>query len=657
MIEESVPPASPLAQTRLLRGVPPAQVAELIGRFKTERYAPRDFIVREAERGDSLFIVESGMVEVVVRSNDGSDSVLSRLGPGETFGEMALLTGEPRSAAVRAMAPTVVRVVPRDEFLDIAVRYPVLLFNLSRVLVGRLSQASRVAAHARQPEVVAIVGDVPPVLGSLIATNLAAALSTTTHRRVLLVDVATQHASRLPGREQCPALAGLWSKSEGELSVPPLRFGASRFKAVSLPEDGGLLRAIRPLSLIEAGAWMRSVADFVVVNLVPESVSDLQLILSQADQVYVLVTANQLAAQRGRERLAAALSACPVADRVYPVVLSDDGASLVDARERTRMALGRPARVVLPGQVQLLRDASREPAPMVIQASHLAFSRTMRWLARDTAHLKVGLALGAGGARGFAHVGVFRFLEQFGIPNDYIAGTSMGSVIGAPRALGMDIQQGEEVMRRLHEKFTNLLRPTMSLMTSLLSPKGTEETFRELVGDATFEELPVPFAAVAADLETAKPIVLRRGSVAQAIRASSAIPMVWPPVEIGPYRLVDGGVLNPVPTQPVRDLGADIVIAVDLSGRAAHDETPTGPQLKRQPNIFQNLLRCHDIMMADRAVRDCLLADVVIRPRFATVGWKHFDKADDYAAAGYAAASEAAPALRKLLPWLDPEHS
>jgi NTE family protein len=186
-------------------------------------------------------------------------------------------------------------------------------------------------------------------------------------------------------------------------------------------------------------------------------------------------------------------------------------------------------------------------------------------------------------------------------------------------------------------------------MQALFKPEAVEATYRELVGDATFEELPVPFAVVAADLETARPIVFTSGSLADALRASSSIPGVWPPKEIGKMRLVDGAVLNPVPTQAVRDLGADVVIAVDLSSKG--DGQPS--DILRQTNLLQNVMRCVDIMTADRAVRDCLLADVVIRPKFEITGWKAFEHADAYAEAGYVAAEEVFSSIQKLLPWLD----
>jgi NTE family protein len=639
-----------LLASPLFRGINPERVAEVVQLFISRKFAPEALIVREGEPGDSLFIIESGLVEVFLISATDEVTVLSRLGPGEAFGEMAVLTGEPRSAAVRAVTPTTVRVVERDLFLRAAAETPLLLFNLSRVLVGRLSRASRAAAHIKGSQVVAIMGRLPPVIGSLVATNVAAALSWTTRQRVLLIDRPAEQASTLPGRERSPALSSIWSGGQ-RLRVPALQFGRARFMALSLPEDGSLLGGVQPLSLGESLGWFRQNARYTVVNLVGAGRAEVEAVLPHLDRAYLLITTAQLSTPYADELVTAfAAQRADVREHSYPIVLSDEGLSLSAVRARSTERLGVPARLILPGLAQLMRDAARHPPPLAIEARYLSFSRSMHWLARDIAGLKVGVALGSGGARGFAHVGAFKFLEEYDIPNDFLAGCSMGSVIAAPKALGMDVAQGQETMLRLHQKFTNLLRPTWSVMTSLLSPKGVEETYRELVGDATFEELPVPFAVVAADLETARPIVFTQGSLADALRASSSIPMVWPPKEIGKMRLVDGAVLNPVPTQPVRDLGADVVIAVDLSGRGGDD--PEAKPGNRHPNLFQNVMRCIDIMTADRAVRDCLLADVVIRPRFELTGWKHFDQADAYAEAGYNAGTEVLPALRKLLPWL-----
>lgn len=642
--------AAALVSSPLFRGIPADIAVRVVELFERRQFFPEDVIVREGEPGDSLFIIETGLVEVFLQSATGESTVLSRLGPGEAFGEMSVLTGEVRSAGIRAISPTVVREVPRDRFLQAASETPMLLFNLSRVLVGRLTRANRVAADMKGAEVVAIIGRLPPLIGSLVATNVAAALAATTRRRVLLIDRPAEQASTLPGRDRSPSLSDIWTRGEARLRVPALQFGSARFMALGLPADAGLLRGIQPLSLTEAMGWFRQNAQYTVLNLVGEDRSEVLSILPHVDRTYLLVTTAQLSTSYADELVAAIRSLRQeVRARSYPVLLSDEGLSLTAVRARSIERLGVPARVILPGPGQLLREAAQHRAPLAVEARHLSFSRAMHWMARDIAGLKVGVALGSGGARGFAHVGALKFLEDHDIPNDYLAGTSMGSVIGAPRALGMDLVQGKETMLRLHEKFTNLLRPHWSLMTSIMSPKGVEDTYRELVGDATFEELPVPFAVVAADLETARPIVFTKGSLADALRASSSIPGVWPPKVIGKLRLVDGAVLNPVPTQPVRDLGADIVIAVDLSAKG--DASAAEPS--RSPNVFQNVMRCIDIMTADRAVRDCLLADVVVRPKFEILGWKSFDQADAYADAGYRAAAEVFPAMQKLMPWLD----
>src|SRR5215210_4957492 len=197
----------------LFRGIPAESAARIVGLFERRACPANSMLVREGDPGDSLFIIESGLVEVYLESASGELTVLSRLGPGEAFGEMSVLTGEPRSAFVRSIAPTVARVVPRDRFLQAAAETPLLLFNLSRVLVSRLSRANRVAASARTCQVVAIVGRVPRLIGSLVATNVAAAVSSTTRQRVLLVDRPAGQASTLPGRERSPALNEIWSSS------------------------------------------------------------------------------------------------------------------------------------------------------------------------------------------------------------------------------------------------------------------------------------------------------------------------------------------------------------------------------------------------------------------------------------------------------------
>ena len=175
-----------LLSSPLFRGISAESVSHIVQLFDRTVCPPNTVIVREGDPGDSLFIIEAGLVEVFLQSATGETTVISRLGPGEAFGEMSVLTGEPRSAGVRTVAATTVRIVPRERFLQAASETPLLLFNLSRVLVGRLTRANRAATDVKGSEVIAIIGRLPPLIGSLIATNVAAAVSATTRQRVRL---------------------------------------------------------------------------------------------------------------------------------------------------------------------------------------------------------------------------------------------------------------------------------------------------------------------------------------------------------------------------------------------------------------------------------------------------------------------------------------
>ncbi|MFN8634386.1 MAG: cyclic nucleotide-binding domain-containing protein [Chloroflexota bacterium] len=647
------------AGCELFYGVPPEELAHVIRMFERKTVPPNTVICRQGDPGNALFVIEQGMAQAFTHTQTGAMTVLESLGAGAVFGEMAIVTGDPRTASVRSVLPTTILIASRDQFLSASSTMPVLLYNLSRILGRRLARATRNLAEERGPQVVAVIGRVPPRVGSLVSTNLAAALSATvsspnatTRQRVLLVDRPPDQASALPGREGTPALTDIWSAQGTRLNIPVFRFGASRFMALNLPADGGLLNGIRPRSLTEALDWFRGNARYTILNLAMEDRADILAIVPHVDRTYLLVTTAQLATTFADELVSAFNTLHPEArERSHVVVLSDEGLPLAELRGRSIERLGVPARITLPGPAQMLRDAARFPAPLAIEAPYLSFSRAMYWLARDVAHLKVGVALGSGGARGFAHVGALRFLEDHHIPNDFLAGTSMGSVIGAPRALGMDTVQGRETMLMLHDKFTNMLklRWGLHMLHAIFTPDAIEAVIRELVGDATFEELPVPFAVVASDLDRARPVVFTRGVVSDALRASSSVPVFLPPKVIGNMRLVDGAVLNPVPTQAVRDLGADIVIAVDLS---IDSETPDAER-QNQPNVPRMILRCFEIMTAERAVRDCELADVVIHPKFEVTGWQSFDQAEVYEQAGYLAAEQVLPDLQKLLPWVD----
>ena len=202
---------------------------------------------------------------------------------------------------------------------------------------------------------------------------------------------------------------------------------------------------------------------------------------------------------------------------------------------------------------------------------------------------KIGLALGSGGARGVAHLGVLKALEEEGIRPDYITGCSMGSVVGAGYAYGLTVEEMYSIVKKL--KAIQLIDVTALPITRLAMTRGNK--MRNLLvsklGNTTFEELKIPFKCVASDLYSGRLVTLSEGKVATAVAASSSMPTIFPPVRTNGKMLVDGGVLCRVPTQQCKEMGADVVIAVDVLDN-------TKEKVKKVTNIVSMVMRIFDMM-------------------------------------------------------------
>lgn len=283
-----------------------------------------------------------------------------------------------------------------------------------------------------------------------------------------------------------------------------------------------------------------------------------------------------------------------------------------------------------------------------------------------TARPTVGLALGAGGARGFAHLGVLRVLERERIPVDLAAGTSIGALVGAAYASG---RAANEVEALLRDCFTpEAVRRLFSFDPAGARPTDTTETgalalaaiLRRVVGDRTFDDLALPLLVVATDLEARREAVFSRGGLVEALLASSAQPGAFPPVEVGGRGYVDGVVAAPVPTAALAAAGADLIVGVNLYGREdlpcwpADAPEPIDPAPFRIPRLLDSLFRMQDRQQVDLGERLMARADVAIVPCFGPSTWRDFHRADQFVAAGEAAAEAALPQLRSLLSVIAP---
>jgi NTE family protein len=262
-------------------------------------------------------------------------------------------------------------------------------------------------------------------------------------------------------------------------------------------------------------------------------------------------------------------------------------------------------------------------------------------LKRELHRATIGLALSGGAARGIAHVGVLQALAEHKIPIDYVAGTSAGALVGGALASGMPLSEIEGL--GLNLRWRDIGRVTMSRL-GVQSNERLEHYLRARMPVTRFEELPIPFAAVATELHSGAAVVMKnQGDVPFAIRASCAIPGWYVPVtDRNGRQLVDGGLVAIVPSSVVRSLGADIVIAVDVNAEGA---LFLGPSRSVISILLQSML----VVQRTASLHQLEAADLVIGPRVGHIRWDELARADELIAAGYEAGLSSIPGIRALL--------
>jgi NTE family protein len=254
------------------------------------------------------------------------------------------------------------------------------------------------------------------------------------------------------------------------------------------------------------------------------------------------------------------------------------------------------------------------------------------------ASLRVGLALGGGSARGFAHIGVLKSLDQAGIRPEVVVGTSAGALVGAFYAAGMTPWQIEEAALRTREMdmadFASTNRRGMLVGDSLA------RFVNDSLKGARIEDMRIRYAAVATDLRSGELTLLRSGPVSDAVRASCSIPGVFVPREMAGRELVDGGLVSPLPVRSARQLGCDFVIAVDVGTR---------PHRESLPGMYEVILQSFEIMGRALAEQEAQGADLVLRPDTSRYASSDFNARREMIQLGYEAAQRALPELQRRL--------
>ncbi|UTY60953.1 patatin-like phospholipase family protein [Massilia sp. erpn] len=255
--------------------------------------------------------------------------------------------------------------------------------------------------------------------------------------------------------------------------------------------------------------------------------------------------------------------------------------------------------------------------------------------------IKIGLALGGGAARGFAHIGVIKALESQGIVPDLVVGTSAGSVVGALYAAGNSASKLQRMAYDMNEaEISDWAMPLFGKSSGVLKGEALQSYVNKAVQHRPIEKLKIPFGAVAADLKNGQPILFQRGNTGMAVRASSAVPGVFQPVTIGSHTYVDGGLVAPVPVRFAREMGADFIIAVNIS---------TQTDAQAAISSLEVLMQTFSIMGQRINQFELKEADVVIQPPLGRMASNDFNNRAQAIQAGERATMAAMAQLKQKL--------
>lgn len=587
-----------IRHSNLLGSLGDDEVEQILAACRPQRIPGGQVICQQGEPGDSMYILLRGRVRIDVADGPRGKRLLNYLGPGDHFGEMSLLVGGTRAASVAAVVETEVLELKRQSFERLLTRVPRFGANLSRSL-GEWLQGQISGKRHCEPMQIAIVRGSAMARG--IASQLTSAVTAQRGRLHVLSD-QQPHAS------------------------------SSHWKV--LPADEAFQR-----TLLREQANLAATQARVLIDI--DSALATPRLLMQHELVWWFVESEPQAVATAMAQIRQLVAAAPqLVSRIQVVEMARLADRLPAATKRS-FQLAQPSLRI---QVRERRE-NFEVVP-----------RDLARLTRLMRGIQLGIALGGGGARGMAHLGVLEVCEREGIYFDRVAGTSAGAIVAAAYAAGIPLD-------RVREVFSRELTPPRSISWLPKCPQWyllglfrlglAEGKLRKYLHDDTFEQLLVPAQLVTVDLISGEPRIRNRGDVVSAVLESINHPVFGRPILRNGEALVDGGVLMNLPVTALREANVDFSVAVDVSKQLAANfggntpQTPT-PRM-RQPGYINTLLRVTDVELKNLATLHGAQCDFLIAPNTSAFPFDDFSQCDGLVEAGRQAAEQAIPSLKRAL--------
>jgi len=527
-------------------------------------------LVRQGDHGDSMYILISGRLQALIATEDGEKKMIGEVTKGESVGEMALFTGDARSADILAIRDSLLVKISQQTFDQLVLQYPRSAINISKLIINRVNK--RLSAAKMKPPVVNI--SLLPLTG------------------------------RIPIKDFSKRLVKSLSKFGEVLYLCPENISeVSGISHASKVTEGDSMHAQMTHWLDEQEFKF----DFVVYEVGHEFDPWTRRSLRQADRLFVIGNFEDAGDPGVVENV--------WLKKEFPQTATHHGLVLV---HQYSDRLPRYTR-------RWLRDREVDRHYHVRWDQEKDFNRLARHISGET----IGLVLGGGGAKGFTHLGVFKALKEANVEIDYFAGTSMGAVFAAEMAMDRDyetmIKSGKANFTRKNPFGDYFMMPRISLSRG----KRLNSLLQKMYDGHDIEDLWTDFFCVSSNVRSAKVEVLKKGELWESVRCSLAIPGLVPPVIREDTMYVDGGALNNLPVDVMREDGIGRIIAVDVEGPDPN-KVPSMPSRYQTPKLINTLWKSIILGSSRYQQENMAMSDLYLRPPVQDIGiinWKAFSKA------------------------------
>ena len=492
----------------------PIALKELLAVTKWQQLKHRDVLFREGDPGDAIYVVLTGRLQVTTTAPDNSILVINQIQSGETAGEMAVLSQTPRSATVSASRDTVLAGISKADFNRLIDQYPQAMFQIARMISDRLRHTIAISQDSNSATIFVVVP-----LHSVVASH--------------------EFAAQLGKLMKSFGATICYSAEQVEKHV-----GKTGLAQISSDKHRG--------SQLSHWFYEQEISHRYIIYIAdPDWSNWTRRVITQADHILLIADADAPAELTAVEKQ-----------------LTEHQDEITAVKQSLLLIHKKGSRINATAKWL-------EPRPDV-NHYHLRCGNDSDYhrLARILTGNSISLVLGGGGARGYAHIGVIKALEEQGIPIDMIGGTSIGSIIAAAYAMECDAKTIHSACDQHFRKLFDFTFPMLALITG----KRIVTKLRNFFGDMQIEDMSLPYFCVSSNLTRAQAVTHRHGDIVAAIRASMSVPGFVPPVTVSGDLLVDGGLLNNLPVDIMRtQCGRGKIIAIDISPKvdlAKNQEMP-----------------------------------------------------------------------------------